>query len=164
MIAWPPHGEVKMDAFGFREALATADEVLLPRGARTKVASLPGLAVLKIVCWQDRHYASPRKDAHDLSLIIRNYLQAGNEERLWGQFLDWTQEDDFDYELAGARMLGGDIRVLLDGDGIHRIAGILSEQSAPGTPGLLPNEMIVHNPNKARALLESMLGGLLENW
>lgn len=162
-IAWPPLGEVEMDAFGFREALVGAQEVVLPSVARMKVVSLPGLALLKIVCWKDRHYQSPYKDAQDLNLIIRNYLQAGNEDRLWGEFLHWSQEDKFDHELAGARMLGHDVRLLVDEDGLRKIGAILSEESAPETPGLLPNEMIVHDPDKARALLESMLRGLLEN-
>jgi predicted nucleotidyltransferase len=162
-IAWPPHGEVEMDVFGFREVLAAAQEVVLPGDARTEVVSLTGLALLKIICWKDRHYQSPRKDAQDLILIIRNYLQAGNEDRLWREFLHWSQEDNFDHEVAGARMLGHDIRLLLDEDGLRKVSGILSEESAPETPGLLPNEMIVHDPDKARALLESMLRGLLEN-
>jgi predicted nucleotidyltransferase len=152
-----------MDVFGFREVLAAAQEVVLPGDARTEVVSLTGLALLKIICWKDRHYQSPRKDAQDLILIIRNYLQAGNEDRLWREFLHWSQEDNFDHEVAGARMLGHDIRLLLDEDGLRKVSGILSEESAPETPGLLPNEMIVHDPDKARALLESMLRGLLEN-
>lgn len=163
-IAWPPRGEVKLDVFGFQEALATAQRIVLPGNVRTHVVSLPALALLKIVCWQDRHYQSPRKDAHDLNLIIRNYLNAGNEERLWDTFAAWTEEDAFDFERAGARMLGHDMRLLLDEAGSHRIGGILSEQSDQDTPGLLPNEMSADDPERARALLEATLGGILENW
>lgn len=162
-IAWPPRGEVVMDVFGFREALVTAHEVVLPGNARTKVVSLPALALLKIVCWQDRHYESPRKDAQDLHLILQNYLRAGNEQRLWDEFRDWTGEDDFQYELAGARMLGLDVGALLDDGGIDRVAGVLSEQADAATPGLLPSEMNAHEPDRARALLEAMLSGVLEN-
>ena len=162
-IAWPPRGEVVMDVFGFREALVTAHEVLLPGNARTKVVSLPGLALLKIVCWQDRHYASPRKDAHDLQLILQNYLRAGNEQRLWDEFRHWTDEEAFQYELAGARMLGLDVGVLLDDSGIDRVAGVLSEQADAANPGLLPGEMNVYEPDRARALLEAMLSGIREN-
>ena len=163
-IAWPPRGEVVMDVFGFREALATAHDVVLPGNARTKVVSLPALALLKIVCWQDRHYRSPRKDAHDLHLILRNYLHAGNEHRLWDEFLEWTQDDDFQYELAGARMLGHDMHALLDDDGIDRIGSLLSEQADTRIPARLPSEMNADEPDRARALLDAMLGGVLENW
>ena len=73
-------------------------------------------------------------------------------------------EDDFDYERTGARMLGYDVRSLLDEDGVERIGGILSEQSDQDTPGLLPNEMSAADPEKARALLQATLGGILGNW
>lgn len=55
---------------------------------------------------QDRHYVAPRKDAHDLSLTLKHYLAAGNEPRLWEEFAAWTEDADFDYELASARMFG----------------------------------------------------------
>ncbi|MGB0127615.1 MAG: nucleotidyl transferase AbiEii/AbiGii toxin family protein, partial [Rhodocyclaceae bacterium] len=119
-IAWPPRGEVVMDVFGLREAQATAIDVAFPGGVLGRVVSLPALALLKIVCWSDRHYACPRKDAHDLLIILKNYLPAGNQARLFGEFASWTQEDAFDYESAGARMLGLDIRALLDQQGIER--------------------------------------------
>jgi predicted nucleotidyltransferase len=44
-----------MDAFGFREALPTALDVLLPHQLGVKVISLPALAMLKLVAWEDRH-------------------------------------------------------------------------------------------------------------
>jgi predicted nucleotidyltransferase len=163
-IAWPPRGEFVMDVFGVREALGTAHQIVLPGDVKARVVSLPALALLKIVCWHDRHYQYPRKDAHDLNLIIRNYLFAGNEDRLWSKFASWTREEDFDYERAGARMLGYDVRSLLDEDGVERIGSILSKQSDQDAPGVLPNEMSAADPERARALLQAILGGILRNW
>jgi predicted nucleotidyltransferase len=156
-IVWPPGGDVVMDVLGFQEALAYAHQVVLPENIHARLTSLPALALLKIVCWHDRHYSYPGKDAYDLNLIIRNYLIANKEERLWHEFATWTQEEDFDFERAGARMLGHDIRSMLDRTGIQRIAAILSEQSDQEIPGLLPSEMSVHEPERPRALLEAML-------
>lgn len=153
-----------MDAFGFREAQASACDVIFPGGVRSRVVSLPALALLKIVCWSNRHYASPRKDAHDLLLIVKNYLQAGNQARLFGEFVDWTQEDSFDYESAGARMLGHDVRKLLDDEGIERVGGLLSEQTDTRRPARLPSEMLPGDPDRARALLDAMVGGIMESW
>src|SRR5581483_5345632 len=141
-IAWPPRGEIVMDVFGFREALRSAGKVALPGGVRARVVSLPGLALLKIVCWHDRHYESPRKDAMDLLLIVKNYLPAGQQARLFDEFVEWTQEEGFDYELAGARLLGHDVRALLDDEGIERVGGVLSEQASARQPARLPAEMI----------------------
>lgn len=160
-IAWPPRGEFVMDVFGFREALVTTHPVLLPGNVQTRVVSLPALALLKIVCWQDRHYAFPRKDAHDLQMILCHYLSAGNEPRLWDEFAVWTQGDDFDYELAGPRMLGHDIRRLLDRPGLDQVADVLLQQTDSGKPGLLPNEMNSTDPDRALAWLNALLRGLL---
>ena len=160
-IAWPPRQEFAMDVLGFREALATAHVALLPGNVRTRVVSLPALALLKIVCWQDRHYASPRKDAQDLQMILRHYLIADNESRLWDEFVAWTQNDDFDYELAGPRMLGHDIRRMLDKPGLDQVTHVLLQQTDSGKPGLLPNEMNFTDPDRALAWLNALLRGLL---
>jgi predicted nucleotidyltransferase len=159
-IAWPPKGEVVMDVFGFREAQQAALVVMLPGGVQARVVSLPALALLKLVCWQDRHLTSPKKDAADLQLIITNYLQAGNENRLWDEFLQWTQEDEFDYETAGARMLGRDIATLLDAGGRERIADLLLAQSNEEDAAPLSLEMNRADPEKARRLLAAILMGL----
>lgn len=161
-IAWPPTGESVMDAFGFREARATSQPALFPGGVRSRVASLPALTLLKIVCWQDRHYRAPRKDAHDLQMILRHYLAAGNESRLWQEFVDWTQEDDFDYELAGPRMLGRDIGHLLSPNGLDLIAKVLSRQTHPDSLGRLPTEMNPAEPDRALAWLNAMLRAMKE--
>ncbi|MGB3429806.1 MAG: nucleotidyl transferase AbiEii/AbiGii toxin family protein [Burkholderiaceae bacterium] len=161
-IAWPPRGDEIMDVFGFREALEAAVQVSMPGEVRASVVSLPALAMLKLVCWQDRHYTSPRKDAFDLQLIVTNYLSAGNEARLWSEFVEWTQEEDFEYELVGPRMLGHDIRPLLDAKGMERMSKALSEQTDSARPARLANQMNPDDPERARALLEALLVGLIE--
>jgi predicted nucleotidyltransferase len=161
-VAWPPGGEFRMDVFGFREASATAQPVRLTNDVEASVVSLPALTLLKIVAWQDRHYRAPGKDAHDLMLIAANYLDLGNQERLWSEFLDWTQEENFDTRHAGARMLGVDIGKLLDGPAGERVAVIVAEQADAERPGLLPQQMHPRDPDRARALLQGILEGLIE--
>lgn len=162
-LDWPPGGDIRMDVFGFREVVASAWRIRLPEGVEASVVSLSALALLKIVAWQDRHYRMPMKDAHDLMLIAANYLDLGNQDRLWDEFQAWTEEDDFDTNRAGARMLGVDIAKLLDEDGRERVAAILAEQADTDTPGLLPREMCSWNEERARALLEQMLKGFSKN-
>ena len=159
-IVWPPAGDVVMDVFGFQEAWAAAVQVALPDDVQSAVVSLPALAWLKMVCWQDRHRRSPGKDAQDLQLILNHYLDAGNEPRLWGEFVAWTQQDDFDYELTGVRMLGRDIRRQLNSDARQRIAAILALQADTERPGVLPNEMNSRNPEQAVAQLNALLRGM----
>lgn len=160
-IEWPPMGDFVMDVFGFQEALATADTVVLPGEVTMRIVSLPALGLLKMVAWQDRHRRSPGKDAADLSSIMRNYLAiAANEQRLWSDFNAWVESPDFDYEQSGARMLGHDIRGLLNEAGFAKVAGILQPQVDDDDIGELPQEMNRHLPERAHALLKSLYRGL----
>lgn len=161
-IDWPPGGEFRMNVLGFREALASSLSIHLPEGVVVSVVSLPALALLKFIAWQDRHYRAPRKDAQDLALIAANYLDLGNMDRLWNEFLAWTEEDGFDLPHAGARMLGVDIAKLLDEAGRARLAAIVAEQADAEAPGLLPQEMFPQDGGRARALLDGILNGLYE--
>ena len=161
-IAWPPDNDFVMDVFGFQEALAAAHDVNLPDNIPAKLISLPALAMLKLVTWKARHNHTPGKDAHDLMLIAGNYCALGNADRLWDEFAGWTDEDQFDYDLAGARMLGRDMRALLDRHGAERIAAILAEETDEESPGKLTGAMHPANPNKARNLLAALYQGLLE--
>ena len=161
-IAWPPRGDIVMDVFGFREAQKAAIEVLLPNAVRVRVVSLPALALLKLVCWQDRRLRSPGKDASDLQLIMTNYLEAGNQERLWDAFVDWTQAHDFDYAETGARMLGHDIALLLDADGRTQLTTLLDAQTDTDARGALPVDMNRQRPEQAMRLLLALLRGLTE--
>ena len=113
-IAWPPEGIEVMNVSGLTEALATAVAVRLPGGLSIEVACLPALAVLKIWAWEDRRYTTPGKDASDLWMFLRHYAEAGNEDRLYGQEGEAALASfAFDFEKAGAWLLGRDAREVL---------------------------------------------------
>ena len=162
-IAWPPSGKEVMDVFGFREAQDCGVAIMLPGNVVINVVSLPALVVLKLVAWQARHYTAPRKDAYDLQFIIKHYLDAGNRERLWAEFKAWTEADNFDYEMAGARMLGYDVSTVLAAGGRERVADLLLEQTDETRPGLLASEMIANDAARALALLRAVHQGIMEN-
>lgn len=104
--------------------------------------------------------ADRRKDAQDLQQILSHYLDAGNEPRLWDEFLQWTQEDDFDFALAGARMLGRDIAEQLDAQALARVSGIVALQAQYELPGVLPNQMNPGRPEQAVMQLQALLRGM----
>lgn len=60
------------------------------------------LAVLKVLAWSERRRIEPRKDASDLLLILQNYIDAGNSERLYAEAGQLFERHNFDYERAGA--------------------------------------------------------------
>lgn len=162
-LVWPPDGTCVMNTLGLREALASAHTVLLPGNVETRLVSLPAFALLKIVAWQDRYLSQPRKDAYDLMLLAGNYLDLDNQDRLHRDHADWLQYEDFDYELAGARLLGRDIGRLLAPADLQTVSGILGGQVADDKPSRLADEMQRDDPAKALALLRELNRGLLES-
>ena len=73
-----------------------------------KLATLPGLAIMKLISWKEK-YPDRKRDAEDLLLIMNKYEEAGNSDRLYGEDLMLLQEEGFDTRLAGARLLGRDM-------------------------------------------------------
>lgn len=106
-IAWPPGMEILMSVAGFVEARQSAMMVGVTDDVCIPVASLPALAILKLIAWRDRHLETT-KDAADFLLIARNYCDAGNLDRLYDTETALMQAADFDPELAGAMLLGRD--------------------------------------------------------
>ncbi|NQT69128.1 MAG: nucleotidyl transferase AbiEii/AbiGii toxin family protein [Desulfobacteraceae bacterium] len=107
-ITWPPDHENRMSIAGFQECYQHAISVKLSSNPElvVKVVSLAGLALLKLISWDDNPVRRS-KDAPDLFLIMKNYLDAGNLDRLIDEAIDTFKEGDF--ELASARFLGRDI-------------------------------------------------------
>lgn len=106
-IAWPPDGSVVLNVAGYGEALAAAIPVEVEPGFVVRVASLPGLAILKLIAWGDRGMEDPR-DARDLATLLRQYGAAGNEDRLYGSEIGVLEVASYHLDLAGARLLGMD--------------------------------------------------------
>ena len=132
-IAWPPTRVYVFDCFGAKEALEASVEVLLPGGVKVLVASIPALVILKITAWSDRKLTHPGRDAFDLALYMRNYLECGNTERAATEHHDLYAVADYDHEATGSRLLGRDIAMLLDPEATNRILKtLLPEADADG--------------------------------
>ncbi len=111
-ISWPPDFSIVMSTVGFREAYDNSIEVRVADDLIVNVASLAGLALMKIAAWHERRF---ERDAQDLGLIMRHYLAAGNEDRIYSEQGDCFDllDEEFDYERASARILGRDVGRLL---------------------------------------------------
>jgi predicted nucleotidyltransferase len=105
-IAWPPKGDFVMNVAGYADAYRSALDIEIEPGFQVKILSLPAMAVLKILAWNDR----PDRDKHpsDVLLILRSYHQAGQENRLYAEAIDLLERYGYDIELAGAALLGRD--------------------------------------------------------
>lgn len=107
MIAWPPKMSVIMNVAGYRDAHAAAVPVEVEPGLAIYLASIPGIAVLKIFAWVNRGHEDP-KDAIDLVTLLRQYHEAGNQDRVYVDAISALEEVGYDIELAGAWLLGSD--------------------------------------------------------
>jgi predicted nucleotidyltransferase len=127
-IEWPPDGSFVMVTFGFQEALRASVRVRLPGNVEISVPSLSALAMLKLLAWTARRYTEPAKDAPDFRLILRKYLDTGNQDRLYGEAMHLVMAEDFDYEVAGAWLLGTDMSRLLDPADREPLARLLARE------------------------------------
>jgi predicted nucleotidyltransferase len=125
-IAWPPDMVVMMNVIGYREALKSAVQVDVGDGLIVNVVSIPALAALKLLAWNDRGLLD-NKDAQDLFFLLRHYHEAGNLDRLYEEALALMEACGYDVELAGAALLGYDARVTLEEDTRRAILEILAD-------------------------------------
>ena len=125
-IVWPPELDVVMNVAGYREALTAAQEVELAPRFIVRVASLPGLAVLKLLAWADRGIGDPR-DATDLVTIMRRYNDAGNEDRLYGEESGVLERVEYNTDLAGPRLLGKDAARIISQATRNEVLAVLGE-------------------------------------
>lgn len=106
-ITFQNKSETIMNMTGFTEVYKSALIVRLSVDLTLKIVSPVGLALLKLFSWNDRF---ENKDASDFWLIVKNYLNiADNQERIYNEYSDWLEEEDYDFEIAGAKLLGIDI-------------------------------------------------------
>jgi len=168
-ISWPPANEVKMSTLGFKESYDDAVVVRLRSDPDFEIAfaSLCGLAIMKLISWSEK-YPERSKDAVDFEFLMRNYIFAGNEERLYDQESDLLDDDDFDYEFASARLMGRDT-ASISGPGTKRaIRNILMQQTGNHRRYLLVEDMtrsnvvFKNNFEETLGLLEKFKNGFME--
>lgn len=106
-IAWPPDMSIMMNVAGYRDVHASAVQVEVGPGIVISIASIPGIAILKLFAWVDRGRENP-KDAIDLVTLLRQYNEAGNQDRVYEDAIAALEDVGYDIELAGAWLLGRD--------------------------------------------------------
>ena len=129
-----------------------------------RVASIPGLTILKLVAWSDRGLETD-KDAADIYRLLTVYADAGNTDRLYENEMNLLEAVGFDMQLAGAELLGRDVAHLCSPSARAVIrSGLESEQ----TSERLVNHMVrTSTVAEAAPIVQRMLtcfrDGLLKN-
>ncbi len=128
IVAWPPDMKVLINVAGYGEAIAAAMQVQVDDSLVVQVASLPGLAVLKLFAWLGRG-EEDSKDAQDLATIFRQYAAAGNLDRLFGDEIGLMEKVDYSLDLAGPRLLGRDVRMIAAPQTLGRIFSLFDNSA-----------------------------------
>jgi len=126
-IAWPPEEDVVMKVVGFSDGLESAVSVRLDESLIIPVVSIPVLLILKLFAWVDRKHE--KRDAADIHTLLREYGDAGNEDRLYGEELKILEAEGYDFELAGARLVGRDAARVISPDTRSRARAILESEA-----------------------------------
>jgi len=131
IIEWPEFEGIEISTLGFKESFDNSILVRLKTDPDFEIrfASLAGLAAMKLISWKDK-YPGRNKEAKDLVFIMRNYIDAGNSERIYdGEDSDILEGDDADYELMSARLLGRDVASIITPESKEYILKILNEET-----------------------------------
>jgi predicted nucleotidyltransferase len=88
--------------------------------------SIPSLAALKLLAWNDRGLQD-NKDAQDLFFLLQHYHEAGNGNRMYEEALALLEACAFDLPLAGAALRGHDVRLLLEENSLRALLAILAD-------------------------------------
>lgn len=110
-IEWPPSRDIVMSVAGFEEALSSSLSVRIEENLIVRVASLPGLMLLKLLAWADRKFET-NKDAADIYRLLTTWADAGNTDRLYDEEMDLLEAAEFDLQVAGAELLGRDVALV----------------------------------------------------
>ena len=157
-IAWPPEEDIVMRVTGFSDGLESAVPVRLDENLVIPVVSLPILLVLKLFAWVDRKHE--KRDAPYIYMLLRQYGDAGNEDRLYGEEMNLLEAEGYDFELAGARLIAFDASRTVSADTRTRLREILESEALMEE---LTNQIIVssgrNDPEHVRrceALIDKM--------
>jgi len=142
-ILWPPDNDIKMSILGFEDAYRAAFPVKLRKNPVLEInfTSLAGLTILKLISWHD-DVSRRGRDAKDLLLLMKNYIDAGNQERFYNYHMDLFEKSDKDYELESARLLGMDVANILRPKTKKVILDILNKETAGQTRYKLARDMM----------------------
>ena len=173
LFSWPPDHQIQMSTLGFDESYEHALTVRLRRkpDLDIKFANPAGLALMKLVSWDERR-PERSKDAKDLEFLMRSYIDAGNEERLFEEEADiieiLQESGSYDYVRASARLLGRDISAIAHPETKESLLRILEKETSKGGPYRLVEDMrdghslASSDFEENLVLLEELKAGVLE--
>lgn len=142
LISWSPKSEKGMSTLGFQEAYDGSIKICIAINPDIwiRVPNRACLVIMKFIVWNEN--SARAKDAPDILHLIRNYLDPDNQKRLLDEQADICGSDDFDYENAGARLMGRDIATIASPQVLQVICKVLDNETQEGSDFKLIYEML----------------------
>jgi predicted nucleotidyltransferase len=167
-VQWPSDDAI-MTTIGFEEAFDCSMNVQIKKEPRLeiRICTPPSLVILKLISWNEK-YPERAKDAQDVDYIMRLYIEAGNDERLYAADSDISKEEGYDYNLASARLLGRDISKIGGARSLPLVTEILERETAENSEFKLITDMnrgetfSADRFEQTRALVTELLRGIKE--
>jgi len=157
-IYWPPEESQAMSVAGFTDVAKHTLEITIDDSFKIYVATLPGIFILKLNAWKSRNIETNR-DADDMAFIITNYLGI-NEERAAIHHYDLYEVEDFSTFIAGASLLGRDMKEILmaNPEILNEFIGILRTEIDKKDDSQLINQIMeTHSSLKYEDVYDSLL-------
>jgi len=138
---FPPEGSPELTVLGFESVAEAALRVRFGEGLVARFASLEGLALLKLIAWDERPTERAR-DAQDLCLLLQHFYDA-RLELITERHADLFDAENFSKPEASARALGRELA---------RLFGASEEPGALLRSILRRETADVHQSRLARAM------------
>lgn len=154
-VGFPPKGDFKMSVLGFQEALDNSINVVIQKDpvVTAPVVSPQGLALLKIIAWEDRAREKRGKDALDLAYLLGTYERVcGIGDRAYASE-GLMESVDWDLTIACAYLLGQDTAAITKVTTRKKAGDILNKALDVDDPGNLIIEMCEFGRSDAGAKL-----------
>lgn len=164
-VSWPQQEGNIMSTTGFQEAFDHSVAVQLKPGVEVAVCTPPAMAALKLVVWHEK-YPQRNKDAKDILFLMKEYINAGNQARIYDEHRDLAE---IDYELASSRLLGRDIAKIVSPGTRKMLLEILGEETKDESHFRLITEMLrgsIENDRQVKPtldILKQLMLGIQEN-
>lgn len=166
-ISWPPEHDIVLNIIGFEEAYQFSTNIRLSKEPEidVKIPTLPGLFIMKLIAWKDKgHDIRREKHAKDLLFILRNCEETVPDTRLYEKEIKLLEEEGFDNNLAGIRLLGKDMAQMSSSDTLKMIKAILLDETKEQDIYRLVSDMVGNTGQFDEVLtqLKKLMQGVFE--
>lgn len=152
-----------LDVFGMTQVYDSARLATFGDGLEILLPTVPGYVALKLKAWIDRSAVYNDKDAPDLGLALFWAAESTSyTDRFWAD-PESVGRWEADAGLAGAALMGGEVRHVLGAGPGDRLAALFTEDSRDRLARALESghrELGLGDLGRRRALLQAMADGL----